>query len=584
MATEFTRSSTDEVRFFPGGRSAHACLLAIALVLTAILAAAWYRQPSTISDVYFRTQDVPVLSAMFVGAILFSDRCRGPRWEQEVRLSPRLALAAIVALVGISFAGHWLVMFGYDVSRDESMATLAVRQLVQGTLVTPVPAAWQPFGRAMLPVFYTGRIAPELVWTSGYLPVNSAFRALAGVVFNEAITNPFLYAIGLLALWKVARRIWPERRDAAVISVALGATSTQLIVTAMTSYAMIGHFALNMVWLNLFLRDDKRGTVAALIIGSFAMGLHQFHFHLMFAAPFLFWLMLRRQWKRAMLYVFWYAVMTLVWFKGYPAWLMYQAGPEAIVPPHDASLWAYVKDRVGRLLDYSPAVYLMNFARFFAWQNVLMIPLIISAWPLIREKARWRDTPLLPLAGVCLLGLSLMVYQGHGWGYRYLSGAIGCFCLVAGYGWIRLLPEPGPGRAWAMAKYACAFTIVLVLPVQLAMARSFVAPYAELYDAAKNADADVVLVDVEGGLYAQDLVQNSPDFGKRPMLMDLALVPADALARLCSTQRLARIDISHYRATGMNSLPVGPDVERRLQLRRARLERLGCAPPLVLRG
>jgi len=65
--------------------------------------------------------------------------------------------------------------------------------------------------------------------------------------------------------------------------------------------------------------------------------------------------------------------------------------------------------------------------------------------------------------------------------------------------------------------------------------------------------------------------------------MDLALVPVDALAGLCATQRVARIDISHYRATGMSSLPVGPDVERRLQVRRAMLERLRCAPSLALR-
>jgi hypothetical protein len=58
---------------------------------------------------------------------------------------------------------------------------------------------------------------------------------------------------------RVARRLRPTRLDAAFISTLLVATSSQVLVTSMTSYAMTGHLTLNLIWLWLFLRDDKIG-------------------------------------------------------------------------------------------------------------------------------------------------------------------------------------------------------------------------------------------------------------------------------------------------------------------------------------
>lgn len=559
-------------------------LLAVASLIAVCLFVMLSWRPTGISDFYFVRQDVPIVCAMIAAGALFPYLALNHRWGAEIELTRRRGIVAVILIIAFGAVGSSVIMFGYDLSRDQSMASFAAQQIARGELITSVPEEWQPFGRAMFPAFFLRSLRPELAWASAYLPVNSTFRFLGSAVIHPAIANPVLLAVGIVALWKAARQIWPSRPDAAVVTILICATSSQLLANSMTSFAMIGHFALNMVWLALFLRNDGIGIAGALVTAFLAMGLHQFHFHPMFAAPFVFWLIYRRQWYSAAVYALGYLVILWFWMRGYPAWLLAQADPRAIIHGPGMDLWTYIIGRISRLFDYSAKVWFFNFIRFFTWQNVVLLPLVVMALPALWRGGKGTNRLILPIAGSCVIGLIVLVFQGQGFGYRYLSGVIGCFCLLAGYGWIRLVPQPGPSRAWAMVKAACCFTLFLTLPTQLAMARNMVSPYARLHTAVLSADADVILIDTEGGFLAQDLVQNGPDFSRRPKTMDLALVPTDALERLCSTKSVMRIDRRHYRAAGMREGRIAPQVHVLLQQRRPVLDRLECAPPMPFHG
>ena len=52
----------------------------------------------------------------------------------------------------------------------------------------------------MMPLYAYSRISTSLAWTSGYLPVNSGFQALAGLLVHRSFANPMLLgvAIGVL--------------------------------------------------------------------------------------------------------------------------------------------------------------------------------------------------------------------------------------------------------------------------------------------------------------------------------------------------------------------------------------------------
>ena len=562
----------------PKTRPLLACLL-----LGLIFAVAWIRQPTELAMVYFLKQDVPILCIMGLAVVMCARFGLSSRWKGELRISPGVVAISGILLLLICYVGSQWIMLGQDHSRDESMATLAARQIASGELVTFVPAEWQAYGRAMLPIFHSRLVPPEIGWLSGYLPVNSANRALVETATGTAaLANPILLVIGLFALWTVARKIWPERRDVALVVLLLAATSSQLVVSAMTSYAMTAHFALNAVWLAFFLRGGPLGVIGALSIAFLATGLHQIHFHPMFAAPFVLWLAVRGDWRQAAVYAGGYLAIGAFWWIGYPHWLAAVVGNVASTSGPKATLFGYLLSKAGRLLDASPLLWGLNLARFAAWQNLLLLPLTFAALPLIRSEGLKRSSLALPLAVACVANLLLLVDQGHGWGYRYLHGLIGCFCLLAGYGWCRLVPVPGPAREWGAIKLSCCLSLLIVMPLQFAMAHAFVAPSAKLERAMRNAQADVVVVDSADGFFAQDLVQNSPDFSVSPKMMDLAFVPAAALDSLCRGKKVMRVDYRHYRAVGMRRMPDNEALKRRLAARRAQLERLHCAPPLPL--
>ncbi len=558
--------------------------LLVLLVLAAMLAVAWFKQPADIAAYYFFRQDVPSLVVMVFAALIAAHLPFGGRWNEAVNPRPLAWLAGACLLLVLTFAGHWLVMLDYDLSRDESMTSFAASQFRLGEIATHVPEPWQAYGQAMQPLFLNGRFSADMIWVAGYLPVNSVLQALAGAIASPALANPLLLIIGLLSLWSIARQLWPDRRDAAVIVVLIGATSSQLIITAMTSYAMTGHFALNTLWLALFLKGGRYRDLGALLVGLFAAGLHQYHFHLMFAAPFLLFLLLGRKWGRAAFFAVGYSFILLFWAKGYPAFLLTQVPAEALSPDSGGSLGIleHVWRKLARLGEYPLAIWGLNLVRFAVWQNILLVPLFASALIAFRDKWREWDTAYLSLVLACLAGLIVMVFQGHGWGYRYLSGLIGCFALLAGYGWLRLVPEAGAGRPWAMLRAGCLLAVVVILPMQMLMARGFVSPFARIYKEAVSASADVVLVDIEGGFYAQDLVQNAPDLSAKVKLMDLSQVPEDALANLCRTQKILRIDQMHYRAVGMPEGRLSQAARREIERRRAKLDQLDCAPRLPL--
>src|SRR3546814_12221723 len=74
----------------------------------------------------------------------------------------------------------------------------------------------------------------------------------------------------------------------------------------MTAYAMPAHLTINLCWPWFVLRRRWWADAAALTLGFFAVGLHQFHYHPLFAAPILFLLLLRQDWGRAAFYALGY--------------------------------------------------------------------------------------------------------------------------------------------------------------------------------------------------------------------------------------------------------------------------------------
>lgn len=532
--------------------------------------------------VYFlRIQDLPVLIGHAVAlAAMLALSGGGPRHGARAPLPPR-TLSVAAAIVGVALAawlGQSLVFHGYSPSRDEVMVELAGAYLADGRIGWPIPPEWRPYARAMLPEFYSPYGAGE-TWTSIYLPVHAAIRAAFVRLGAADLAAPAMLAAGLVALHSVARRLFPGRGDAVIVAMVMALTSTQLLATAMTPYAMTSHFALNMIWLALVLRGGVVANLLAAAVLIAAAGLHQWHFPALFAGPFILWLAWRRQWMAAIIQASALGAAVLLWARFWPQYLASLLGPPLGGAAKGApGIGAKIESLFGRLDKWQP---LLNIGRLMAWNNPLLVPL--AAIGLTRMNWRpgvWlRDPPvILPLLGTVLIGFALALYQGYGWGFRYMHGQLGALCLLAGFGWTRISRE---GRRPLRLLWASCAAAAVAGAFLLVTTEQYVRGYARTMAAIRASDADVVLVDLRGGYFMTDLVRFEGGRPGRPAIMALGHVSHDGLRQLCASRRVAVLDHGQFWRFGVHRVtPVIRDGGR-LSSRQALLRRIGCYRPVV---
>jgi hypothetical protein len=554
------------------GRFAHV------LIQTGIQVALWslvftiVSRPGGITYKLF-LQDFPILLFTSVALILLGLRSRGLPRVPDV-LSGRLVLAIAIAVLAIAAAGTWLVFADFALTRDEIMANFDAAFLASGRLIGTPPVEWQPYLDALSPKFML-EIPPSAGWISSYLPGNAALRAIGERTIGMGWVNPILAALSILTLFAIARRILPMDRAAAVASALLAASSAQFLTMAMTPYAMTAHLAFNLFWLWGFTRNNRLGDVCAIAAGFVATGLHQLIFHPLFVAPFILHLWLRKERGRALFYVLSYAAISLFWVS---YWQLVLSGAGVEKGAASAAGASFLLARIAVLFaDLSidaPLTMGFNLLRFIAWQNPLLIPLAIASWPAIRSD----EGIARPLAAGILLTIAAMLvlipWQGLGWGYRYMHGMIGSFCLLAAYGWRTL--DDFDGRRFVLAA-TTAVALLLFLPFQLKLAHDYAEPRARAFAKATSTDADVVLIVPAEDLF-DDLVRNLPDLSNRPKVMDLRKLSPAQIEALCRSHSLALFDIRHSVSIGFPRAATSNEIRKYS----ARPGQVGCATPLPL--
>ena len=534
-------------------------------------------QPANLTTLFFRSD---LLWLMAFAAALFGLSAIGERYlvtRRSIAILCRPGWPEAVLVVGcalVSLVGARVVYHGYALSRDEAMAWFDAVVLGSGRLLAALPPPWRPFAEALEPRFMLA-VPGHHAWISSYLPVNAGIRALLDVMPGFHVASPVLVGIAICATCGVARQIWPDRRDATVVAGVLLATSSQLLVTSFTPYAMTAHLTLNMVWLWLFLRERTWSHAAAIGIGLMACGLHQLVFHPLFVLPFIAQLWVARRWRLAAAYTLAYAGICLFWvfywrllFDHYEL----QAGGTS-----EQGIASFANQVLTLVRDFRwSGIALMgkNLTRALAWQNVLVTPLMVVALASFRKL----EAPLVAMTagiGLTIIAMAILLpYQGHGWGYRYVHGLLGSMSLLAAQGWILSIGENSEEarRRWTQLGGACLFSLAVVLPGHALQVEAFVRPYAYAQRAIAAAPSDLVIVDPNGMSFAEDLVRNDPFLRNRPLVLDLWALDADGIRELCATHTVTIFD--HTDGAAFNLLlsqPMPPMPTRTL------MDQIGCA-------
>lgn len=524
-------------------------------------------------------QDMRLLALCFgviVAAILAAQFKCG-----ALRLPKALVALLALAVTSLCYAGHRLVLRGYDLVRDEQMVAFDAFVYAHGKLVWPFPAPWRDEAAALNLVFMYPVDRP-VAWISSYLPGNALLHALVGLVTDPGLTAPILAGLCVPVLWSIARRLWPKDAEAPLVALLLLVVSGQFLITAMTTWAMTAHLFFNLVWLRLFL-SGRRGTdLAALAVGFFATGLHQPLFHPLFVLPFGLLLLARREWARAVLFGAGYALVGLFWL-AWPHWI------EALVAGPGSQLASNGTDfvnRAGATISQNAdnlAIMGGNLLRFVTWQNIAMLPLLLAAVPVLRRipiAAALAGGVVLPIVVITVL----LPWQGYGFGYRYLHPVLGNAALLGVYGWRQLAPLHERLRPALLA--ASAGGLLVLVPVQSWFAHGMVEANAVASRTIDASGADYALLNPSDGFGYSNIVHNRPDLGNRPVRIQANLVRDHRrlAARICRPGvRIAMASDAFYRPNadhfGLPPSNLAAATQKRL---RPTYEAAGCAV-MVLR-
>lgn len=534
----------DEVARDNGNRDA-ALLWKSAAVVGFASAVLLLNRATNITSHYFRTQDAAVVAALCLLLVLAS---RVVPHLAPINRAPRLASVATIAIclaTALWLGTHWL-MLDYPLTRDEHMVQFDAGIFSSGKLAEPLALFWRPYSQALVPAFLL-RVPDESILVSGYLPVNAMMRSLFAFVADPAAMNPLLAGAGLVALFHIARRLFPNQPMTQWVVLAGYALSSQVIVTAMTAYAMTPHLALNLIWLAFFLEGRWWQHLMAAGLGALAIGLHQVVFHPLFAAPFVAMLLVQRKWVPFAVYAVVYPASVLFWF-AYPSLVVASVG---VVVNEGAAGGAasFVAERVVPLFTErgSGALLAMHFnlVRFAAFAPFFALPFALFAWPDIRAL-RGLAMPLFAGIILTILGMFVLLpYQGHGWGYRYLHGVIGNVALLGGYGFTRVFLR-GPDRATGLFALLAGATVLLAVPFLLWSAHAFVAPYARLSAFIEQQRSDYVVIDTDSDRTAIDQIRNRADLSNRPILLASSQLDPPQVLALCDRGSVTLLSIDTF--------------------------------------
>jgi hypothetical protein len=526
-----------------------ALVLAGALIVLAGFAA--WTAPPMLPRLYFMRQDSFVLAglvALLLASDLFrpaSSRVRLP----NVVLTRRMVVAGAALAALILWAATYLLFDNYPLTRDEQMVAFDVAIFSHGLLAAPLAPEWRHYAEALTPAFLLP-LPGNAAWVSSYMPGNAMLRMLFGMVADPALMNPVLAAAGAVATFDCARRLFPDKPGARTVAMLMYATSAQVLVTALTPYAMTAHLALNMIWLSLYLRGTRGSHAAAIGVGFVAIGLHQVVFHPLFALPFIDELRRRGQWRTALAYLGSYALFGLFWIS-YPHLVAMSAGLNPVAGT-SAGIGGFFAERVLPLLTTrEPAtipLMVANLIRFVTWENLALVPLLLLGLRAVRRDEGFARPLAYGIALTTLATAILLPYQGHGWGYRYLHGLIGNCALLAAYGWSDFSDRQ---QVRAFVRTATVATVLGSLPFLVWQAGAFVKPYARVNRMIDGVHANMVVIETQGAAFRIDEVRNRPDLANRPIRLAGSMLTTADIPVLCARGRIAFVDARQMQALGV---------------------------------
>ncbi len=465
---------------------------------------------------------------VLVGAALL---CR-PAWRRPTLcwIADHGGIVALAVAVVLS-AGSVFVYRNHPLGVDEYAAYFQGQAFASGSLTGRFPPAllnWvvpPSFQNAFLNISdATGQV------TSAYWPSFSLLLTPFAWLGIPWACNPIISALTALLVLRLALQVFDDR-EAAGLAVLLTIASPVFFANGISYYSMSAELLTNGAFAVLLFRPNATRALAAGVVGSIALTLHNPVPHFLFAVPWLIWIARRKNGPRLLGFLCaGYAPLSLLLGVGWYAFsrhLVHESlAMVAGASPATASFGGLLK----AAFDLpSPTLLLaraIGLAKVWLWA-VPGLPLIagIGGWKL-RDNVACRllaASALVTLAGYLFVPFD----QGHGWGFRYFYPAWIALPVLAAGALARKsgtrTTERGFGNDETRAfVVTCALlTLVGGVGFRAWQIRQFVSNDLKQAPAYSGTGRRVVIIDPRLSFYGEDLVQNDP-FLRGPVIRMLS--------------------------------------------------------------
>jgi hypothetical protein len=433
-------------------------------------------------------------------------------------------LTVAAAATVISGVGSFYVYHHHPLAMDEYAQVFQSQVFASGHLAGRFPVAlldWlvpQGFQNNFLMVSRnTGEVA------SAYWPSFALLLTPFAWLGIPWMCNPVISGLTLLGIYRLALRIYGST-DAAGFALLFTVASPVFFANGISYYSMPAHLLANTVFALLLSRPSPMRALTAGVVGSIALTLHNPVPHLLFALPWLIWVITRENGIRlGVCLAAGYAPLCLLLGLG---WFWFTLELRHVAAGTADSAQA---DGVQHLVNVFALpdtgvlfARLVGIAKIWIWAVPgLLVLAALGAW-------RWRSEPICRLllwSGLAtLIGfLFVPADQGHGWGFRYFHTAWLVLPLLAAGAFSRSVDSrPTPGETTPLLGFAVStalLTLLIAVPFRAVQIHELISDQLQQMPTCAVPSRCVVILNPNRLFYGADLVQNDPFLRSNTVLL-----------------------------------------------------------------
>lgn len=422
---------------------------------------------------------------------------------------PRALALAIPALLGL---GAIVVYHDYPLSMDEYAAIFQSKVFASGSLAAKLPHRLVDWlivrgfnGSFLIASPETGR-AIEAYWP-GFALLLTPFQFLD----IPWLCNALLSGLSIYLIYWITREVTDDP-VAAGWAMLFTLASGAFIADGISYYSMQAHLAANLFFVALLVKPSGHRAMAAGLVGSLALILHNPVPHALFVTPWIAAMVMRRGQRRYLL------PLMLGYLPGVAIGVLWLGLRTQIALGSQGSV--ALKGIASGVFTWLDATQLNIRAAAFVKMSVWAMPslFLLALSGAVSHRADPRVRLMAWSALLTFVGYLFVRFdQGHGWGYRYFHSAWGMVPILAGCA-MSCKRQANP-RMVSFVGATAVLSFLIIVPFQMSQIEQFISAHLAQLAPPNRPGNNIYFIHPLRGFYVADMVQFDPLLRNQDLLL-----------------------------------------------------------------